>query len=81
MSSGAFALGICILTIAALVRMALVIRLAAFRSVIPLLRTIVLVLLALVLLAVVVSLATVGGSQPALTGRAQHPTPNELSAL
>jgi hypothetical protein len=76
-----FALGVCVLTIAAIVRTALVIRLAAFRSVIPLLRTIVLVLLTLVLLAAVVSLASVGGDQPALTGKASHPTPSELSAL
>jgi hypothetical protein len=76
-----FALGVCIVTIAAIVRTALVIRPAAFRSVIPLLRTIVLVLLALVLLAAVVSLATVSGGQPALTGTAKQPTPSELSAL
>jgi hypothetical protein len=77
---GAFALGICVLAIAAIIRTALVIPLATFRSVIPLLRTIILVVLTLVLLAAVVSLATVSGGRPALTGTAKHPTPSELSA-
>jgi hypothetical protein len=75
-----FALGICVLAIAALLRTALVIRLAAFHSVIPLLRTVVLVLLTLVLLAVMASLATIGGGQPAQTGTARQPMPSTLPA-
>jgi hypothetical protein len=76
-----FALGICVLAIAALLRTALAVRLAAFRSVIPLLRTVVLVVLTLVLLAVMVSLATIGGGQPAPTGTAKQPMSSTLPAL
>jgi hypothetical protein len=70
-----FAYGICILAIAALVRMALLVRLAAFHSVIPLLRAIILVLLTLVLLAAFVSHAAMGDGQPLPIATAERPAP------
>ncbi len=68
----AFAAGVCILAVAAVLRAALVIHLAAFRSVVPLLRAIVLIVLIMVLLSAI-SL-TVGDSPQASTHDANAST-------
>jgi hypothetical protein len=69
-----FVLGVCVLTIGAVFRTALVIRPDAFRSVTPLLRTIVLVLLTLVVMAAIVTVTPDGG--PAVSpGRADRAQP------